>query len=183
MRMWVCSTMPSSQPISRCLPRLSTRSITAPSAGAMPLSAATSKPVMTFSSSAARNARGGPVDGVALRHDVEASRLAGSHSATSAAIALGEAHPFAVGGRHGGSDGDRLAVDLADLQGADPAVLDQAGEGVGPARVLRRRAGKVTRCGPDDRARRAARRRRSTTSAPAARAGRPGESGQASAAP
>ncbi len=56
MRRWVWSTTPSSQPISMCLPRLFTRSMVLPRLGMTPRRRGASKPVMIFSSSAARNA-------------------------------------------------------------------------------------------------------------------------------
>src|SRR5256714_3607984 len=56
MRMWVCSTHPSSHPISRCFPRLSTRSMTEPGDGTMPSSRGAWKAVVAFPISADRRA-------------------------------------------------------------------------------------------------------------------------------
>ena len=54
--MWVCSTTPSSKPISRCLPLLSTRSMTAPIDGRMPTRRGASKAVRGLPSTAVRSA-------------------------------------------------------------------------------------------------------------------------------
>jgi hypothetical protein len=54
--MWVCSTQPSSHPISRCLPWLATRSITEPGAGTMPSSRGAWNAVVGLPISAARSA-------------------------------------------------------------------------------------------------------------------------------
>ena len=89
IRMWVWRMVPSSQPISMCFPRLSTRSITAPMAGRWPFRRGASNPVMTFSSSAARSA-------VAVRWMVSPSgtapRLRGPEDQTS--VAVDETHPL-----------------------------------------------------------------------------------------